>query len=123
MAGALASTTPAGLVVKRVPHGYPGYVVVHQPSGQEAGPWLRLRRHAEAFAAELAETGADWTLAPDALRATPEFRTGGPVGVVVTKWRNRAYHCCEGNEHYDPDTYAMAGRCMGPMSNGLPRRS
>ena len=107
MTAASAKTVPAGLAVERHPTAGRGYVVIREASGKDAGPWLRLRRQAEACAAELGETGADWTLGADELRATPAFRTSGPVGVVVTRWKKRAYLCCEGNEHYSVLTYAM----------------
>lgn len=116
------ATRAPGLLVRKHPTpAAPGYVITHEPSGRDLGLWLRLQRHAEQAAAEPGATGIDFTLPAAELRF-PKWGDG-PFGPVMQKWRQRQRACCEDGEHYNPHTYAMNGRCHGPLSNGHPRKS
>lgn len=119
-----AAPAATGLRVEKGHRGY-GWVIQHEQSGTSLGLRLRLRRHAEAAAADLTATGEDFTLTRDQLqqRALQRRPEALAVGVVLSRWKDRELHCCDLDEHYDPDTYAMNGHCMGPLSNGKPRRS
>ena len=64
--------------------------------------------------------GEDFTRTRDQLQRSPKALA---VGAVLARWRDRHRYCCDGDEHYAPGTYAMNGRCVGPLSNGKPRRS
>jgi hypothetical protein len=106
-------------------HSGTGWVIIHEQSRTSFGLWLRLRRHAAAAAAEFAATGEDFTLTRDELQqnALQRRREALAAGTVLGRWNARQRYCCDGGEHYDPHTYAMNGRCIGPVSKGEPRRS
>jgi hypothetical protein len=117
-------TVVRGLRVQRH-HTGKGWIIIHEQSGTGLGLWLRLRRHAEAARDEFAATGEDFTLTRDELMDNQLQRRpeAVAVGAALGRWKDRVRYCCENGEHYDPLTYAMEGRCIGPLSNGKPRRS
>ena len=110
--------TAPGLAVQRHPSPGCGWLVVHAASGLPLGFAVRLKRHAETAAAELAATGADFTQPAGTLKASPQGRTAAQVS---GRWQKLARQCCDGTEHYSPRTYAAGGRCSGP--GGGARRS
>jgi hypothetical protein len=117
-------TVVRGLRVQRH-HTGKAWIIIHEQSGTHLGLWLRLRRHAEAARDEFAATGEDFTLTRDQLMENQFQRRpeAVAVGALLGRWTDRVRYCCENGEHYDPLTYAMEGRCIGPLSNGKPRRS
>ena len=119
-----AAPVATGLRVEQS-HTGKGWVIRHEPSGVDCGIWLRLKRQAEDAMTELLAAGEDFTQAhPQIMDKALQHRAEAlAVVAVLARWRDRAQHCCDGDEHYDPLTYAMNGRCTGPLSNGKPRRS
>lgn len=88
---------------------YALWYVRHDKSGMQAIPYVRLRKHAEEAAAELAATGADFTLDLDAFRLDP---ARGKYLKVVTRWHERVKECCVDGEHYSPNTWRDGdGKC------------
>ena len=108
-----------GLTVQRHRYGR-GWGIIHQQSGLPVAAYLQLRlqRHANAAAADLAATGADFTLPAAQLTKSPQWPA---VAAVISRWLLREQGCCEGDEHYSASTYMLEGLCTGPLR--LPRRS
>jgi hypothetical protein len=88
-----------------------GWCVIHTASGQSISPRLRLARHAEAMAAELAGV-LDWTRELDTIR---QDRALACAARINRMWHDRVAACCDpdSGEHYSPDTYSLAGTCTG----------
>jgi hypothetical protein len=109
----------SGLIIVQH-HSGRGWEVVHELSRLPLGFTVRLRRHATAAASDLYRTGVDFTLPVAQMKAGPRWPKAGRVSA---RWKQMTVTCCHGGEHYSPMTYALDGRCTGPMSNGKPRRS
>lgn len=84
------------------------WYVQHDTSERQAGPYVRLRKHAEQIAADLAATGADFTQDRDVLLRDPAREK---YLEVLAAWRQRAEECCLDGEHYSPTTWRDEHGC------------